>query len=462
MTNPEAPRAPLPAPSQARSGLFRPAAALAAAVWLPAFAAAPAVAQDEPAPPARGADRATLDPNADPAADAAADPEAGPKTGPPLPARLQPPPKKPESMLSVKPLLSETELKDLENALTRARYRDALEAGPTDAKNEQIVRDWAKWRVAGLTRPELIDDRPALDAAVTDLLREANRSVGGRSNARDAERIKLQVFPLLAAELEQLKDNHLVLRSQAVKVLDRLEVAGGGGAPVRRFGPGLKALLAIFEGTGDAEPELGVKYQTARALVNVARNGRNVPGDQEQKAVNLFADTLVAHPEYPGWMQGVLAESVAGMQLRGGGLADKLMTVLTDTSRPFEARAQAAKAVVRLPGAAGEVRDALPGALENLGAAMATAFNANRSAEFREDFITLEFAFKPVAPSEVGQLDGAILTNTNVPGFLQAAYNRVHPLVKHVAGQNLRASPSTWEPIPADLLTAAGAAPAAG
>ena len=434
-----------------RLAAFRLAAALAAPAWL----AAPAPAQDEPAPPpAAPADDA--DPNVDPAAD----PEAGPKTGPPLPARLQPPPKKPESMRSVTPLLSETELKELETALTRARYRDALEAGPTDAKNEQVIRDWAKWRVAGLTRPELIDDRPALDAAVTDLLREANRSVAGRSASRDAERIKLQVFPVLAAELEKLKDNHLVLRSQAVKVLDRLEVAGGGGSPVQRFGPGLGALLAIFGATGDAEPELGVKYQTARAIVNVARHGRNVPGDLEQKAVNLFADVLVAHPEYPGWMQGVLAESVAGMQLRDAALARKLMTVLTDASRPFEARAQAAKAIVRLPGAASEVRDQLPDALQDLGAAMATAYNANRSAEFREDFITLEFAFKPVAPGEVGRLDGAVLTNTNVPGFLQAAYNRVHPLVKHVAGQNLRAAPSTWEPIPADLLTAAGADPA--
>ena len=438
------------------------------------FAPAAFAQRQGPAPPPVG-----------PAQDEAApvDPDVGPKTGPPLPRGFQPPPAKPESFTTVTPLATPAELEELRRSIERERYRDVLEVGPTDPKRKEIIENWAKYRVAQLTglapppeveedeeaeegavvaEPEppgpLVEDRMALKEAVDELIREANRNVGPRGGGRQVEDVKLAVFPILVAELVKLKDNHLVLRSQAVKILSRLEVAGDGraGNPIKRYGPALGPLLEIFRATGDEEPELAVKYQTAHAVAFIAENGRNVPGKLEFEAANLFADALAGHPEYPGWMQAGLAGAVARLNLREPALALKLMTAVTDESRPFEARTKAAAAVVRLPGVPAEVKQALPGALEELGRAMAQGYNARPSTEYVENFRTLEFVFKPVAPSEVGRLRDAILTDTSVPSFLQAAYGRLHPLVKHVAGQDLTASPGSWKPIPADLLATAG------
>ncbi|MFH5804603.1 hypothetical protein [Alienimonas sp. DA493] len=418
---------------------------------------------------------------------AAADPEAGPKTGPPLPRGIQPPPNKPASMTTVTPLASPEELEQLGFAVRQARYRDVLEVGPTNADNRAVIENWAKWRVAQLTGPAppeeveedeaeegeepeppgpMVEDRRALAAAVAELIREANRNVGPRRGGRGTEEIRLAVFPILAAEVVKLKDNHLVLRTQAIKILSRLEVSGDGSPsnPIRRYGPALGPLLEIYKATGDAEPELAVKYQAAAAIAFVAEYGRNVPGQLQFEAANLFADDLVAHPEYPGWMQGGLAAAVARLNLREPTLLRKLLTVVQDESRPFEARTRAAMALVRLPGAPSDVKSALPGALEELGRAMAKSYNTRPSPEHVENFRTLEFAFKPLAPSEVPRLSNtAILTGESVPSELLAAYGRLHPLVKHVANQNLAAPVNRWTPIPADLLANAGveAAPAA-
>ncbi|QDT15473.1 hypothetical protein [Alienimonas californiensis] len=464
------------------SGRF--ALALAAALVVAPAAFARQAAPDSPA--AELAEEAAQPDAAQP------DPNAGPKTGPPLPRGIQPPPTKPESMKTVTPLVTEQELKDLEAAVNRARYRDVLEVGPTNADNRAVIENWAKWRVAQLTGPAppkpveepkagaqpavpaepavpeppgpMVEDRRALAAAVAELIREANRGVGPRRGGRGVEEARLAVFPILAAELVKLKDNHLVLRTQAIKALSRLEVAGDGtpSNPFKRFGPALGPLLEIYKATGDSEPELAVKYQAAAAIAFVAENGRNVPGALQFEAANLFASDLVAHPEYPGWMQGGLATAVARLNLREPELSRKLLVAVQDESRPFEARTRAAAALVRLPGAPSDVKGALPTALENLGRAMAKSYNTRPSAEHVENFRTLEFAFKPIAPSEVPRLGGgAILSGETVPSELLPAYSRLHPLVKHVAGQNLGAPVNRWTPIPADLLANAGVEAAA-
>jgi len=441
-------------------------------VWKRRFALAPALALACFAAPAAFARQA--DPADPPAAPDNASPDAssdeGPKTGPPLPRGLQPPPTKPDSFITVTPLLTEQKLKDLRFDVNQARYRDVLEDGPTDANRRTVIENWAKWRVAQMTGPAptpdaddeprpMVADRFALKKLVDDLIREANRNVGPVGGGRAAEDVKLKVFPILAAELARLKDNHLVLRTQAIKILAELEInSARPGQPFKRFGPGIAQLLEFYRTAGESQPELAVKYQAAGALAFVAENGRDVPGKVQFDAANLFAADLAAHPEYPGWMQGGLASAVARMNLREPTLARNLLTAVTDESRPYEARTRAAAAIVRLPGVPGDVRDALPGALEDLGRSMALSYNARPAAEYVENFRTLEFAFKPIAPSERNRLQGrgAILEGDSVAAGFQAAYGRLHPLVKHVANQNLAASPAKWTPIPDALLTNAG------
>ncbi len=426
-------------------------------------------------------DAADAPPAAAPAGEEAAAAEAGPKTGPKLPRNIQPPPPKPASFTNVKPLLSPEALDKLGADVRRARYQDVLEVGPTDKDRKVVVENWARWRVAQLTglapppetddedaeppppRP-LVEDRRALSDAVDELIREATRNVGPRGGGRNLEAVRMAVYPILAAELVKLKDNHLVLRTQAIKALSRLEVAGGGrGNPVKRYGPAVGPLLEIYDATGDSGPELAVKYQAATMLAFVAENGRDVPGALKIQAGERFAQDLADHPEYPGWMQGGLAAAVARLGLGGSTVARQLMTAVTDESRPFEARTRTAAALVRLPGVPSDVKDALPAALQNLGAAMARGYNASFSprtgpaTEYVENFRTLEFAFKPLARSEKDRLGGTLLSEADgaTPAF-PAIYNRIHPLVKHVANQDLSAATSAWTPIPAALLAPLG------
>ncbi|NNJ25887.1 hypothetical protein [Alienimonas chondri] len=461
----------------------RSASISAVALGLLAVLTPAASARQDDAPPGPAEElgaEVEAEAEADAVPDEAAPDDAGPKTGPALPRGIQPPPAKPASFTTVTPLMSEAELEELGAAVLRARYRDALEAGPTNAANKEVIQNWAKWRVAQLAGmaplpevdedeeeedaepPEprtMVEDRAALDKVVTELLRDANNYIGPPRGGRNVESAKLATFPILVAELVKLKDNHLVLRTQAIKVLSRLEVAGdgGGASPFKRYGPGIAQLLEIYKATGDETPELAVKYQAAQAIAFVAENGRNVPGNLQFEAAKLFASDLAAHPEYPGWMQGGLATATARMNLREASLGTDLMTALTDESRPFEARTRAAAAIVRLPSVPADVKSALPKALEDLGRSMARSYNARPSTEHVENFRTLEFAFKPVAPSEADRLQsGAILSGTSVPSELLAAYGRLHPLVKHVAGQDFTTPVSRWTPIPADLLANAG------
>ena len=423
-----------------------------------AFGQDDALAAGPPAagPPAAGENAATDD--------------DGPKTGPPLPKGFIPPPEKPEAFVTVTPLMTAEQLAAAENELNRARYRDVLGLGPRDERERQIVRDWAKWRVAKLTDPALVNEKGELDRvkladAVADLVREANRSVGPRGDPRGAKQVKEEVFAILAEELLALKDNNLVLRIQAAKILGNLELIGGGrsGAELRRFGPAIGPLLTLFETAGEDEsalvaPELAVRHVAAVMLPLVARTGESVPGDVEQRAAVAFGARLAGHPEDPGWAQSGLAAAVWRMPIRNPDLARPLMTALTDADRPCEARTAAAMALVRLAAVPGDVRNDLPDALLALARDMAVTYNTAPSAESVECFRRLEWSFLPIAPSELQEIQGgAILSGTSVPGFLQATYQRVHPLVKHVAGQNLSASPSTWTPIPADLLSGVGA-----
>ena len=482
-----------PRPSAARPSAARPSAArrsaarpLAAGLLAAACLAAPAAFAQDDAPVAPPA----VDAGPPPDAAAAADPDGGPKTGPPLPRGFVPPPEKPEAFTTVTPLMGEAELAEAERALDRVRYRDVLAAGPRDAAAREIVRDWAKWRVAKLTglapvreaekdedddapvEPPpppgpLVDDRPALREAADDLLREANRSVAADLNGQDAERVKLEVFQILADELLALKDNHLVLRIVAARILGGLEVAGGGRAPgdLKRFGPGVVPLLTFFETAGEddsalVDPELAVRQVVLVMLPLVARTGLNVPGEARLRAADVFAARLAGHPEDPGWFQAGLATALYRMQVRKPELARQVFAALSDADRPCAARASAAMALVRLAGVPADVRDALPDALDALARDVAAAYNAAPSADARDCFQRLEFAFKPMGRSELETLPGGtILSGTTVPGFLQPAYGRVHPLVKFVHAQDLATSPSNWAKIPDDLLEAAGVGP---
>ncbi|MEM9700975.1 MAG: hypothetical protein AAF907_00870 [Planctomycetota bacterium] len=421
-----------------------------------------------------------------------AEEDAGPKTGPKL--DFVPPPAKPKSFTTVIPLLSQPEIDALQKELERNRYRDVLEAGPSNAGNREIIETWAKWRVAQWTgyaplpKPEkkkkdkdekgdeeedepppepvlMVNDRLALSDAVSDLIREVNNGVGPRRGGRNAEAIKMQVFPILVAELLKLKDNHLVLRTQAIKTLMRLEVAGDGGpnTPFKRFGPAIGPLFEFYQAPGETVPDLAVKYQAAQAIAFIAENGRNVPGSVELQIFKQFGADLEAHPEWPNWMQGGLAAAISRMGLSDGGVARSLFAVVQDESRrdesgPFyEARVRAAAALVRIPGVPAQVKADLPRALEDLGRAMAKDYNEKPDAEFVETFRLLEFCFKPIAASEAAGLPGsAILTGTEVPASLKAAHQRMHPLVKHVCNQDLTKPASQWTPIPAADLTNAG------
>ena len=433
-----------------------PAAPFAAALFAPVLfggvllAPAPARAQDD-APRAEGA------PAGNPPA--AADDE-GPKTGPPLPRGFVPPPEKPASFTTVTPLMTEDQLTEAARALDRARYRTILENGPRDGTEQQILDDWAAWRVAGLTSPALMENRPQLQQAADELLREANRTVGGRGGGRSAQDVKKQAFAALSRELGKLKDNHLVLRVVAAKLLGELQLddGRGGGGGVRRYGPAVVPLLAIYEGTGDdssalVDPEYAAKLAAARALAKVARTGEGVPGDVEQKAAEAFTARLEGHPEDPWWFQSRLADAVRGIGLRLPVLGRRLLTVVQDADRPCEARAAAAMALVRLPSPPAEVREALPDALVALAADIAENYNAAPSGDFLDCVRRLEFSFKPMSRSEVERIPGgAVLTGAEVPGFLRAAYNKAHPVVTHVSAQNPAKPAGEWAPIPDPVL----------
>ena len=442
---------------------------LAAALLAPAafgqdFAQDEAPADAPPADPAAGENGGAEPADADPA-DAADDADdaddEGPKTGPPLPADFVPPPEKPEAFTAVTPLMTADEHGAAARALDRARYGDVLDRGPKDGTEEQLVRDWAAWRVAGLTVPATFEDRPLLKEAVDELLREANRDVGSALRGRDAERVRQETFAVLADELAKLKDNHLVLRIVAARILGELRVEDGRNV-VRRYGPAVVPLLELFETAGEdpsslVDPEYAAKLAAARALGKVARTGADVPGQVEQRAAEAFTAWLVGHPGDPGWFQAGLADAVRETGLRLPALSRQLLTVMQDGGRPCEARAAAAMAVVRLPGVPAEVRTDLPAALEALGKDVAESYNAAPGPEFVHCVRRLAFAFKPMGRGELDAIPpGALLTGPDVPGFLNSAYNKVRPVVAHVAAQDLEAAPSEWPPVPADILAAFG------
>ena len=228
---------------------------------------------------------------------------------------------------------------------------------------------------------------------------------------------------------------------------------------MRRWGPALNPLLEIHRATGDELTEQAVKMVVADAAARVARTGLEVPGDTEIAFVKTWADRLAGHPDDPGLYQSVLARAIADVGLRDAAADRALFAVLTDKARPFEARSAAAMALSRRPGLAADVRSELPDALLDLGRAMAEGYNARPNAEFVEAFRRLEWAFLPVAPSELTrlkELSGTVIAAPQVPPFLKATYDRVHPLVKHVCGQDLRVPPSQWSKIPDPLLAEAG------
>lgn len=364
---------------------------------------------------------------------------------------------RPEYMTLEKPMLSEAELKALTQKLRRD-YMKPLREGNLNAGTQELIRDWATWRVYGLTVND--PDRP-LPRKREDLLRELGEFAKRQNKDSAIREFREFACKEVADRAAKLLDNNVYVRVNAVLILNDLNlVESSRSDPLPlAYAPAARVLLTVI---ADKEQHPGVQIVAARGLWRIALVGEPAPAlkiEMIKTMVQKFNDK-----ETDPRLQQRLAHALGAIDtsnLAGATtVVDALSKALVDRERDWSVRAEAARALGRTPLSA-EVRgDLIAYEIARVCHEMSAAYNADpKKVPWYNSFWNLCLAFKPMNSNEQ-----QLYTHTNArrkvgllaqiadPKGVKDAYDAICPVAGHVVGEFLGTGKSVGKPIAKETI----------
>ena len=280
-------------------------------------------------------------------------------------------------------------------------------------------------------------------------LQFAGKLLAKGDQTREFRRIVMQ---MVVDQTKELFSNNLYVRIQAALILSELnltEVDPRKNLPLEGFGPALDPLADVLL---DPEQHEAVKIVAANGIYRLLRTSA-----PEAKLKIKVADALVkefARTDTHFWYQLRLAAALSACDVsldfnRQPFVVNVLLKAISDPQRPFAVRAEAARALGRVPIEPSVDYTRLLHELGVMAHALGTAAQQNpNDTEWPRCFLKLYYAFQPRDPNEMGadrKTKAGLLSRTNNPSATRALYNEVLPLIN--AGLN-------QQPIPAASLSA--------
>lgn len=370
-------------------------------------------------------------------------------------------PKKPptELMTLEKPLATEEELaKWKKETKNLAEYRKALRNADLSPAGKAVLTMGIKYRLALMTLKENLQDLHKLreDLTVRDQTDAASVPTLKPEVVRAFRRWFLEE---VTRETEPLLENNFYVRIHAATLLGELVLMPADEEKKQKletFTPPVDILRKVLR---NPDQPLAVKIAAARSLIRLIRYG-DLPAP---KRIDVMKDVLAeltspnanTEPKTHFWYEMRLVEVLStldtplDLESRRPVVVEKLTEILRDPQRHWHVRAEAAKALGRVPldpqvNVASLMQDVMQFALD-----MTKAAQQNPKApHWKMTFWKLYLTFQPKDKDERNAAKNApagLLKNPSAGNSAQQPYQLVLPVVNNV----INAQPITAEQVKA-------------
>jgi len=359
-----------------------------------------------------------------------------------LPEGYEPPAAPPELMELEKPLITPEELDAYKKLL--GQYRTRIRNSALNKEDRDIIEKGLKYRLYSMTLKENERNLHKLreDLTVQDL-QFAGKLV---PKAADVAPFRKYILDQIIRLTEPMLENSFLVRLQAVTLLGELEltpVDTQRNLPLEMYTPACELLIKVLS---DPQQPLPVKIAAARSLVRQCRYGKPPVELKHKIASAAVAELAKTSPnETHWWYQTRLMEVLEqldvtlDLQTRKPFIVNALLNVLNDPQRDWQARAQAAHSLGRVPFDPAQVqpqavlRDIMQFALDLSKAAQQDPKNA----QWKTCLLKLYLAFQPRGGDDTEatrRSRGGLLNSPTaaVASLAQQTYPLVVPIVNSV------------------------------
>ncbi|HEV7999161.1 MAG TPA: hypothetical protein VGP63_04725 [Planctomycetaceae bacterium] len=275
-----------------------------------------------------------------------------------LPHGVFVPPPKPAEFAINDPKTTDEQWKNWSKGKAKSDFNSRVQAGDHDAQSDKIVQDGIREQLAAMTLPAMRDPKAEtfqISVIVQSLLRSV-KTAANKKPTGDQRQYRIFMMQQIIKDCRelQLASNQYYVRLNAAVLLANLfleEANPSSKTEPEFYTPAFDALMEVLEKEGQSE---AVKITAITGLQNACLFGN--PPLQVNDNVRL-AKRLISELEKPGtheWYQERLCDALSAVDqvhdLTGQPfIVQALSKVLFDTSRPFCARAAAARALGRTP-----------------------------------------------------------------------------------------------------------------
>lgn len=339
------------------------------------------------------------------------------------------------------------------------RYVQALRAGDFSGPAKTVIEEGIRVYVLGLSLPE---KREEIDFLRKKLARDLNNHAGsGEPNVRRQRAFRSTVFDLVIKHCQELMDNNLFVRLQAVALLNELEITRADRRNKIPAEPYVNVLPALRSIVIDPQQDTAVKIVAVRGiqrvvsspLVTVSRSDllataeelvselKRKPGDPANNQSVFFA--------YPQVLMDALRSIKIDVDRPGQPfIVQALAELIGDKTADPRVRSHAALTIVRVPLVPKVRLSVISYQVASLTEEMIAEFNkAPQKFYWPECFFKLYAAYQSLNDEEAANNIG-LLKQSKLPAFstepdptgatiditetITEAYNTVLPVVKFV------------------------------
>jgi len=353
-----------------------------------------------------------------------------------LPKDFKPQPQVPDMMLLNQPLLKPEEV--LEWKKLRIKYATAMRNGSLSDADKKLIVQGLKYRVYVMTLPE---QQRALHERRLELVgQDLQQAAKITPKAPEVKIFRTYVMEQLVKLIEPLLQNNFYVRLQAVTLLGELDLMVDD--PTRNlkhetYTPGCELLLKVLDDPAQPTP---IKIAAARSVIRLVHFGVTPVELRHRIATSLLNELAKADTHY--WYQMRLAEALStidvsvDLQNRKPFVVNGLLAVIRDSKRDFRARAEAARALGRVPFDPQVDISALMRDLMKFAEELAAAAQQDPSApQWKQCFFDLYLAYKPVDGNDkdaTKKTPAGLLNNTQAATAAQQTYKLIVPLVNSI------------------------------
>lgn len=352
-----------------------------------------------------------------------------------LPPGYKPPAEPPDLMTLDKPLLTKKEEEDFKKI--RSKYSTAMRNGSMAPADKALIQQGIKYRLYVMTLPE---ERRQLHERRMDLVATDLQQAGKILKADDVKEFRRYVMDSVVKLVDPLLQNNFYVRLQAATLLGELDLLVNDVQKNHKhetYAPACEPLIKVLD---DPQQPTAVKIAAARSLVRLVRYG-DVPVELRHKITASVLPEL-AKTDTHYWYQMRLAEVLStldiavDLQNRKPVIVQGLLAVVGDPQRDFRVRAEAARALGRVPLDAQVDISQVMRTLMKLAQEMATAAQQDpQLALWKKCFFDLYLAYKPADENdrEASRKGPAgLLNNAQAATAAQGTYRLIVPIVNAV------------------------------